>query len=67
MDALVEYLGDQPYFGGDSPVVLDCIAFAFLDNILNFPIPSLGIREYGLSKPTLAAYLQRIRTKFFEE
>ena len=67
VDALEVLLGDKPYFGGDDPAIIDCCAFAMLENFVNFPIKYLGLREYIESKRGLASYVERLRKEFFSE
>ena len=66
VDALETLLGDKPYFGGDRPSIVDCSAFAIVFNLLDFPVPFMGVREYLEKKPGLVAYVTRMKQQFFQ-
>jgi glutathione S-transferase len=67
IDALDDLLGDQPYFGGNQPGVVDCTVFATLENFLNLPMSYVGLFDYISSKSRLVDYVERIRTNFFAD
>lgn len=66
IDALSAFLGDKEYFLGSQPTSLDTSAFGFLINTIGCPIES-PLKEYGLSKPNLARYVERVRTRYYPD
>lgn len=66
LDALSIALGDKPYFMGARPSTLDASAFGVLINTIGCPIES-PIKAYGLAKPNLRNYCQRMLTEFYPE
>jgi len=66
IDALADFLGDQPYFMGDKPTSLDASAFGVLVNTLACPIES-PVKDYALSKNNLSDYCNRMQAEYFPE
>jgi len=56
--ALSEYLGQRPYFGGDTPVLLDVVALSMLANGLRGVVRS-PLRDHLMADGRLMAYAQR--------
>ncbi len=61
IDALAGLLGDQKYFGGSDPAIVDCTVYSFLECYVAFPVSMLTIRAYILGKSNLASYIDRMR------
>ncbi len=61
IDALSVLLGDKPYFGGSEPAIIDCVVFAFLENLVAFPIEYIGLRAHVDTKANLMTYVARVR------
>lgn len=66
LDALSAFLAEKPYFMGDKPTSLDASAFGILINTIQGPIESPA-KEYGMTKPNLVAYCERMMTEFYPE
>ncbi|MFO1329206.1 MAG: glutathione S-transferase family protein [Rubrivivax sp.] len=64
IDAVADFLGDQPYMLGEQPTSLDAIAYAFLANLLWAPVES-PLRRHAQSRPTLEAYCQRMKARYY--
>ena len=62
--SLADFLGDKPYFMGDSPTSLDATAYAFLANIILVPMES-ALKQHALKYPQLEAYCQRMRERYY--
>lgn len=62
--AVADFLADKPYMLGDKPRSLDAIAHAFLANLLWAPVDS-PIRRHAQGRPTLEAYCQRMKARYF--
>ena len=56
--ALSDYLGQQAYFGGDEPVLLDVVALAMLANALRGVVRS-PLRDSLMADARMVAYAQR--------
>lgn len=56
--ALSQYLGERPFFGGDGPVLLDVVATALLANALKGPMRT-DVRQLLMAERQLVAYAQR--------
>ncbi len=66
IDALAEFLGDKPFFFGESPVTFDTIAFAFIS--LTVWTPDISpVHARARSLPALVDYCQRMGERLFPE
>jgi glutathione S-transferase len=65
-DALAAILSDGPFLLGDRPRTVDAVAFAFLNALLAFPVPSPA-RDHVAAVPALVAYEARVRAVAFPE
>lgn len=64
LGALADWLGDKPYLMGATPTGIDATAYGLLANILAVPIAS-PVKDYGLGRPNLVAWLARIRERYY--
>ena len=64
IDAAADFLADKPYFMGERPRSIDACAYAFLANVLWAPLDS-RIRRHAQQRPTLEAYCQRMRARYY--
>jgi glutathione S-transferase len=64
--AVADYLGDKPFLMGDSATTIDAAAYGLLANILLAPIVS-PIKDEGLKRANLVAYLDRMRDSYYAE
>jgi glutathione S-transferase len=62
--AIADFLADKPYMLGEQPTSLDATTHAFLANLLWAPVDS-PIRCHAQARPTLEAYCQRMKTRYF--
>jgi len=62
--AIADFLADKPYMLGGQPTSLDATTHAFLANLLWAPVDS-PIRRQAQARPTLEAYCQRMKTRYF--
>ena len=65
IDCLSELLGTGSFFLGDTISLADLLPFGLLENLLNDPFAYQGFKAYALAKPNIAAFLARIRAKYF--
>lgn len=66
IDALVDLLGDSPWFFGDEPTGADASAFGLLAAAIKLPLPT-PVCEHARSQPTLSAYVDRALARFFPQ
>ncbi len=66
VDALADQVGDGPFFWGDAPATIDATAYAFAAGTL-CPAFDNELRKHAASKPTLVAYADRIKTKYWND
>ena len=70
-DTVAAVLGGTPdapgYLGGRGPCAEDCTLFAALDSCLNTPFPGEGKRHLLARHPTLVAYADAFRARFFPD
>lgn len=66
IDAAAELMGDRPYFLGDGPRSIDATVWAFLACTTGFPVKT-SLHERIASKPNLTAYIERVRSRFWEK
>ena len=64
LDAIADFLGDQPFVMGAEPTSLDATAYAFLANILWAPLDN-PLQRHARGRPTLEAYCQRIKARYW--
>jgi len=64
LSALSDYLGNNPFFHGDTPSSLDAVAYAYLANILWSPFES-GEKRHARSLPNLEAFCQRMKARYY--
>ena len=65
-DAVLEVMSDGPFFFGEEPTGIDAVVFGALATSILTPIPS-PIRDFLVSRPSLVAYAERMRARFFPE
>ncbi len=66
LEALADVLGDQPFVLGDRPRIVDCVAFAFVESILAFPVDS-PLKQRLAARANLVAYRARIRARWYPD
>ncbi|PTN12893.1 glutathione S-transferase [Nitrosomonas aestuarii] len=66
IDALSDFLGNQPFFFGNQPTSLDASAYGMLINIIGCPIES-PLKEHGLTKENLRNYVNRISLTYYAD
>ena len=64
IDAVAAFLGDKPYFLGETPTSIDATAYAFLANLLWVPVDS-ALVDHARRHPLLEAYCQRMRARYY--
>ena len=64
VDSLAALLGDQDYFLGTQPTLVDAIATAFLANVLMVPLET-PIKTAAAGHNNLVAYCRRMATRYF--
>lgn len=62
--AIADFLADKPFMLGAQPSSLDATAHAFLANLLWAPVDS-PILRHAQARPTLGAYCQRMKVRYF--
>lgn len=66
LGAMAQLLGDRPFLMGETPTTIDAAAYGLLANMLMVPVAS-PVKDEGLARPNLVAYLERIRDNYFSE
>ncbi|WIM14260.1 glutathione S-transferase family protein [Enhydrobacter sp.] len=64
--AVLEVMGDGPFFFGDEPAGVDAILFGTLATSLLTPVPS-PVRDFLGTQPRLLAYTHSMKARFFPE
>lgn len=64
VEAIADFLGDQPFMMGAQPSTLDAVAHAFLANLLWAPFDT-PVQGHARTRPTLEAYCQRMRARYW--
>ncbi|XP_054710544.1 failed axon connections-like [Uloborus diversus] len=66
LKALSEYLAEKPYFFGEEPHLLDCVAFAHICQFVYIPFG--GMKEYLESDCTnLLSFVDRMKERFWPD
>jgi glutathione S-transferase len=63
IDALADFLGDKPYFMGDTPRWIDTSVLSILRHIIDAPF-SFDTKDYGATKKNLVSYMDRMKDRF---
>jgi glutathione S-transferase len=66
LTAVAAILGDKPFLLGEQPSSFDAAVYAFLANILVFPVDS-PLRRFAQEQPTLVRYVERFQQRFFAD
>lgn len=64
LQAVSDFLGDKPFLFGNAPTTADAAVYAHVSNSLEVPVVS-PVKDFGLQKPNLVAYLARMRARLF--
>jgi glutathione S-transferase len=64
LQALSDFLGDQPFFGGDRPITLDASAYATVRNFLEAPLPS-PLQAKAQSLSNLQDFCHRMTDRYY--
>lgn len=64
LTAIADFLADKPFMLGERPSSIDASAHAFVANILWAPVDS-PIQRHARSRPSLEAYCQRMKARYF--
>lgn len=67
LQALAAWLGDKPYFHGETPARIDACLTAYLNNLLRVPVKHFPVRDEALRHPNLVAYAERTMNAWFPE
>jgi len=62
VDAVVAWLGDQPFFAGGEPGSIDACLYAFVANLIWVPFET-PIKAHALASAPLLAYAERMRER----
>ena len=65
LDQVSGFLGDKPYFLGDTPRTIDTIVYSVVANAAGFPVET-PIRESALSHTNLMEYCDRMKAGFYQ-
>ncbi|XP_035225608.1 failed axon connections-like [Stegodyphus dumicola] len=66
LKALSEYLAEKPYFFGEEPHLLDCVAFSHLCQFVYIPFG--GLKEYLESDCTnLLSFVERMKERYWPD
>lgn len=64
--AIADFLGDKPFFMGESPTTVDATVYGHIANIIAPPIES-PLKEHGLKQANLVKYCERMLETFYPE
>ena len=64
--AVADFLGDKPFFMGETPTTADAAVYAYTTTLLEIPLET-PVRAYGLGRDNLVRYCQRMRERFYPE
>jgi len=64
LDALADFLGEKPFFFGETPTSLDAAVYGVLAHI-HYPPFSTPLKEHMAAKPNLVAFVERIRERYY--
>jgi glutathione S-transferase len=66
LTAVADFLGDKPFFMGETPTTADATVYAHTTTLLELPLET-PVRAYGLRRDNLVRYCQRMRERFYPE
>ena len=64
LQALSDYLGDKPFFMGETPTLVDATIYAYVANIVHLPFAS-ALRDIARGMPNLVAHCERMHARYF--
>lgn len=64
IEMLEQWLGDQLFFGGDTPLEIDCTTFAFIANMIVPDLPSPQMRAARGSEPLIRYHNRMVELAF---
>jgi glutathione S-transferase len=64
--AVADFLGDKPFFMGDTPTTVDATVYGHVATMIEVPIES-PTKEHGLKQANLVSYCRRMFEKFYPE
>jgi len=64
LQAISDYLGDKPFFMGDTPTLVDATLYAYVANIVNVQFTS-ALRDFARGLPNLVAHCERMHSRYF--
>jgi glutathione S-transferase len=64
LDALADWLGEQPFFHGETPSSLDAVAYAYLANLLWTPFDS-PVKSHAAALPRFEDFCLRMKAKYY--
>jgi len=67
IQALAAWLGEKPYFHGETPTRIDACLAAYLNNLFQIPVKYSPVRDAALRHPNLMAYAGRTMKQWFPE
>lgn len=68
LERLNEYLGGKPYFFGEEPSVLDCVAFSHLVQVLTSHGDKYPLRVFVEEKcPQLKSFVERMKERYWPD
>jgi glutathione S-transferase len=65
--ALAAWLGEKPYFHGETPTRIDAGLAAYLNNLFRVQMKDAPVRDAALHYPNLQAYAERSMKRWFPE
>ena len=65
--AVAAWLGDKPYFHGDTPTRIDACLTSYLGNLFRIPVAFNPIQQEAIRHPNLLAYSERTMKEWFPE
>lgn len=64
IDAIAAWLGDKPFFMGETPSRIDATIHAFVANVIRVPLDS-PLKSHALQHAQLDAYCDRMQARFY--
>lgn len=67
LQSLSDWLGDKPWFHGDTPTRADATLAAYLNNLYKAPVKASTVRDAAEKMPNLKAYADRSLREWFPD
>ena len=64
MQSVSDWMGDNPFFLGETPTAIDATVYPFLTGVMDTPFVS-AVKTHAEGLPKLRSYVDRMKEKYW--